>query len=109
MRPCSQTTQTNKRIQKNKTTNTQEASYRQQKQIIRKRFSKQRNAVSEPETIELQELYKLKYSINKNHQINDQLNFFDSETTSHSSKKGKRRMKKSYTNKPYAYTIGINQ
>ena len=40
-----------------------------QKQIIRKRFSKRRNAVSESETSEIQEVYKLKDSTNKNHQI----------------------------------------
>ena len=48
-----------------------------QKQIIRKRFSKRRSAVSESETSEIQELYNLKDSINKNNQIDDQLFFSD--------------------------------
>ena len=39
------------------------------KQIIRKRFSKRRNAVSESETTAIQELHNLKDSMNKNHQI----------------------------------------
>ena len=51
-----------------------------QKQIIRKRFSKQRNAVSESETTAIHELHNLKDSKNKNHQIDDQLCFTDSET-----------------------------
>ena len=71
-----------------------------QKQIIRKRFSKRRKAVSESETSEIQELHNLKVSINKNHQNDDQLNFLDSETTSQASIKGKRRMKNRYTNIP---------
>ena len=36
-----------------------------QKKIIRKRFSKQRNAVSESETTAIQELHNLNDSINK--------------------------------------------
>ena len=39
-----------------------------QKQTIRKRFSKRRNAVSESETTAIQEFHNLKDSINKNHQ-----------------------------------------
>ena len=66
----------------------------------RKRFSKRRNAVSESETSFLEELYKLKDSVNKKDQVNDQLYFSDSETTSHSSIQGKRRIKKTYKNKP---------
>ena len=58
-----------------------------QKQIIGKRFSKRRNAVSESETTATQELHNLEDSINKNHQIDDQLYFTDSETTSQASKK----------------------
>ena len=42
-----------------------------QKQIIRKRFLKRRNAVSESETSAIQELHNLKDSINKNHQTDD--------------------------------------
>ena len=70
-----------------------------QKQIIRKRFSKRRNAVSESETTAIHELHNLKDSINKNHQIDDQLYFTDSEATSHSSVKGKRKIKNCFTNK----------
>ena len=73
---------------------------KKQKQIIRKRFSKRRNAVSESETTAIQELHNLKDSMNKNHQIDDQIFFSDSETKSPASIKGKRRIKKSYTNKP---------
>ena len=56
-----------------------------QRQITRKRFLKASN---------LDELYKLKESIDKNCPIHDQLYFSDSETTSNSSKRGKRRIKK---------------
>ena len=45
------------------------------KQIIRKRFSKRRNAVSESETSAIRELHNLKKSINKNHQTDDQTKF----------------------------------
>ena len=64
------------------------------RQITRKRFSKNRNAFSESEANSLDELYKLKESIDKNCPIHDQLYFSDSETTSNSSKRGKRRIKK---------------
>ena len=43
-----------------------------QKQIIWKRFSKQRNTLSESETTAKQKLHNLKDSINKNHQIDNQ-------------------------------------
>ena len=72
----------------------------QQKQIIRKKIVKRRNAVSESETTAIQELHNLKDSINKNHQIDYQIYFTDSETTSPASRKGKRRIKNCYTNKP---------
>ena len=68
-----------------------------QRQITRKRFSKQRNAFSESETSHLEELYRLKDSVNKNYQVNDTLYFSDSETTSI---QGKRRIKNTYKNKP---------
>ena len=71
-----------------------------QRQITRKRFSKNRNAFSESEASSLDELYKLKESIDKNCPIHDQLYFSDSETTSNSSKRGKRRIKKQYKHKP---------
>ena len=64
-----------------------------QRQITRKRFSKNRNEFSESEASNLDELYKLKESIDKNCPIHDQLCFSDSETTSNSSKRGKRRIK----------------
>ena len=71
-----------------------------QKKIVRKRFSKRRNASSESETTAIQELHNLKDSKTKNHQIDDQLNFTDSKTTSPASMKGNRRIKNCYTNKP---------
>ena len=67
--------------------------FTKQKQNIRKRFSKRRNAVSESETSAIQELHNLKDSKNKNHQIDDQIHFSDSETTSPASIKGNRRIK----------------
>ena len=71
-----------------------------EKRIIMKRFSKRRNAVSESKTTAIQELHNFKDSINKNHQIDGQINFTDSETTSPASIKGKRITKNCYTNKP---------
>ena len=65
-----------------------------QKQITRKRFSKNTNAFSESEASSLDALFKLKESINKNCPIHNQLYFSDSETTSNSSKRGIRRKKK---------------
>ena len=59
-----------------------------QKQFTRKRFSKRRNAVSESEVSDLDALYKLKDTVNKNHPVHDQLFFSDSEASSHSSKQG---------------------
>ena len=75
-----------------------------QKQITRKRFSKNRNAFSESEANSLDELYKLKESIDTNCPIYDQLYFSDSETTSNSSKRGKKRIKKQYKHKPVQLT-----
>ena len=80
-----------------------------QRQTTRKPYSKPRNAVYKSETSNLQEFYKLKDSINKNHQVNDQLYFSDSETTSQSSIQGKRRIKTHTKTNHYVYTIGINQ
>ena len=71
-----------------------------QRQITRKTFSKHRNDVSESEVSDLDVLYKLKDSVNKNYPVQDQLYLSDSETTSDSSKQGKRRIKKIYKNKP---------
>ena len=65
-----------------------------QRQFIGKRFSKRRNAVSESEVNNLDALCKLKETVNKSYPIHDQLNFSDSEATSHSSKQGKGRIKK---------------
>ena len=70
-----------------------------QRQITRKRFSKRRNAVSESEVSDSDALYELKETVNKNYPVHDQLYFSDSEATSHSSKPGKRRIKKIYKNK----------
>ena len=69
------------------------------RQITRRRFSKQRNAFSESEKSHLKELYRVKDSVNKNYQANDTLFFSDSETTSQSSNQGKRRIKNTYKNK----------
>ena len=41
------------------------------RQITRKRFSKKRNAVSESEVSNLDALYKLKETVNKNYPIHD--------------------------------------
>ena len=71
-----------------------------QRQITRKKFSNNRNAFSESEANSLDELYKLKESINKNCPVHDQLSFSDSETTSNSSKRGKRRIKGQNKHKP---------
>ena len=71
-----------------------------QKQIIRKKFSKRRNAVSESEVSKLDAHCKLKETVNKNYPVHDQFYFSDSEATSHSSKQGKREIKKIYKNKP---------
>ena len=71
-----------------------------QRQTTRKRFSKNRNTFSKSEASNLDELYKLKESIDKNCHIHDQLCFSDSETTSNSSKRRKRRIKKQYKHKP---------
>ena len=80
-----------------------------QRQITRKKISKPRNAVSESETSNLEALYRLEDSINKNYQVNDTLCFSDSETTSESSIQGKRRIKRHTKTNQYVYTIGINQ
>ena len=61
-----------------------------QRQITRKRFSKNRNAFSESEANSLDEQYKLKESIDKNCPIHDQLYFSDSELTSNLSKRRKK-------------------
>ena len=72
-----------------------------QRHITRKRFSKHRNAFSESEVSSLDALYELKESINKNYSTQDPLDFSNSETTSISSKKGKKnRIKKKYKHKP---------
>ena len=72
-----------------------------QKQIIKRRFSKRRNAVSESDTNKIQVLQELKDSINKNEPTDDQLFFFsDSEATTPSSIVGKGKIKKSSINKP---------
>ena len=54
-----------------------------QRQIILKRFSKRRNAVSESEVSNLDALCKLKETVNKNYPVHNQLYLSDSEATSH--------------------------
>ena len=71
-----------------------------QRQITQKRFLENRNPFFASEANSLDELYKLKESIDKNCPIHDQLYFSDSETTSNSSKRGKRRIKKQNKHKP---------
>ena len=79
-----------------------------QKQIIRKRFSKQ-IAVSESETSEIQIVYKLKDSTNKNHQITiNHIFLTQKQHHSHQSKENEVLKSHIQTNR-YAYTIGINQ
>ena len=92
--------QTISRIHKNKKKTLKKKIINKQKQTIRKRFSKLRNAASKSETSEIQKLHNLNDSINKTHQIDDQLYFTDSETTSQASIKGERRIKNHYLNKP---------
>ena len=79
-----------------------------QRQITRRRFSKYINAFSESEASSLDELYKIKESIKENCPIHDQLYFSDSETTSNSSKRGKKRIKKQYKHKPL-HLYNLNQ
>ena len=52
------------------------------------------------QTNTIQELQELKDFLNKKNPIDDQIYFADSETTTPSSLKGKRKIKNSYTNKP---------
>ena len=70
------------------------------KLFITRRFSKTRKAVLESDTTTIKKFQDLKDSIEKNNPIDRQNQFFDSKSTSPSSKKGKRRFKKLYTNKP---------
>ena len=71
------------------TSHTQTVGYiRTKRQIIKRKISI------------LDALYKFKESVNKNCPIHNQLYFSDSETTSNSSKRGKRRIKKIYKHKP---------
>ena len=72
-------------------------------------FLKQRNAISESETTAIHELHNLKESINKNHQIVNQIYFTDSETTPSASIKSKRKIKTATQTNQYVCTIGINQ
>ena len=65
-----------------------------------RRFSKRRNAISESETNTIKELQDLKDSTNKNDPLEGQIYFSDSEATTPSSMKGKRRIGKSFINKP---------
>ena len=73
-----------------------------EKQIIKRSFSKRQNAVSESKINSMQglRLQDLKDSINMNNPIENQKYFSNSEATTPSSVKGKRRIKKSYISKP---------
>ena len=71
-----------------------------QKHFIKRRFSKRQNAVSESETNTLQELQDFKDLIKKNKPIDDQIQFSDSEASTLSSIKIKRKLRKSFINKP---------
>ena len=71
-----------------------------QRQKTQKRFSKNSNAFSKSEVSSLDALYKLKESVIINCPIHAQLYFPDSETTSNSSKREKRRIRKIYKHKP---------
>ena len=64
------------------------------RQITRKRFSKNRNVFSESEASNLDELYKLKESIDKNCPIHDQLYFFRLRNNFKFIKKRKKKNKK---------------
>ena len=74
-----------------------------QRQITGKRFSKNRNAFSRLKASSLDELYKLRESINNNCPIHDQLYFSDTETTSNSSIRRKRRIKSNINTNKYTY------
>ena len=67
------------------------------RQIIQKKNSKRRNAVSDSETNTIRELRDLKDSIKKNNPIKDRTCFL---ATTPSSTKKKRTIKKSFLNKP---------
>ena len=64
------------------------------KLIIKKRFSKQRNAVSDSETNTIQELQDSKDTLNMNNSIKDQIYFSESEATTLSSILGKHKIEK---------------
>ena len=80
-----------------------------QRQITRKRFSKRRNAVSESETSNLEELYRLKDYINKIIKLRIP-NIFLTQKPHHNHQYEEKRRKKRHTiTNHYVYTIGINQ
>ena len=99
-RSCNHSTSTNSWIHSNKTTNNKKKNYKQTKTNHTKTIFKKKNEFSESEANNSDELYKLKESIDKSCPIHDQLYFSDSETTSNSSKRRKRRIKKQYKHKP---------
>ena len=70
-----------------------------QRQITRKRFSKNRNAFSESEVSSLDALYKVEDTINQSYPIQDSVYFSDSETNTIASKKGRNRIKKKHKRK----------
>ena len=69
--------------------------------------TKKRSLKSDTDTI--QEFQELKESISKNNPIDDQKYFSDSEATTPSSIKGKRKIKSHTSTNQYSYIIGINQ
>ena len=71
-----------------------------QKHIIKRKLSKTRNAVSESDTIAIQNLQDLNNSIEKIKPIDQRKRFFDSESISPSTTKDKRINTKSCLNKP---------
>ena len=71
-----------------------------QKHIIKRKLSKTRNAVSESDTITIQNFQDLNNSTGKIKPIDQRKCFFDSESISPSTTKDRRRNAKSYLNKP---------
>ena len=81
-----------------------------QNQIIKRRFFKSPNAVSESDSTTIQETQDLKDSIDNNYPINKQKHFFsESESTTLSSIKGNRRLKIHTFLNRYDHSIGISK
>ena len=80
-----------------------------QRQITRKRFSKNRNAFSESETNNLDELYKFKESINENSPSMINYTFPTQKQLQTHQKEEKEESKSNINTNQYTYIIGINQ